>query len=165
MAYRLPQSDGFLPSWLLLVRASLSTLKSRSNRLERLVSLMLELTYGTAVSDRAAFIQCFSTLKITQRLYDGPSSKESKEVTGLSSRAFGTRTLLSACVRFYGVYHLEDKDVYNLVLWSFVIGLMYFGSEWLVFGTIRISNGLIQALTVTSISLIWMLSQDRFYIK
>ena len=83
----------------------------------------------------------------------------------LSARTFGTWTFLSAVVRFYGAYRLSDGDMYKLVLWTFVVAGVHFGSEWLAFGTVRLSTGLLPSLILASGSLEWMVWQWGYYVN
>ncbi|KAL4247209.1 ERG28 family protein [Abortiporus biennis] len=80
-------------------------------------------------------VQNFTTLKFTRRVY----SAKPHEVTPLQARMFGVWTLLSAVVRFYAAYHINEKSVYDITLWS--------------------------PLIVSSVSTIWMYSQYDFYVK
>ncbi|MCJ1230713.1 ergosterol biosynthesis protein [Toensbergia leucococca] len=136
MAGYLPQSAGLLPKWLLLV-SLVSALNS---------------------------VQTYLTLTFTRRVYDGPVSTSSSQVTPLFARTFGTWTFLSAVIRLYGAYRLDDGDMYKLVLWTFALALIHFGSEWLVFRTARLGLGLLPSLMVASGSLTWMVWQWEYYV-
>ena len=81
-------------------------------------------------------LQTYTTLKLTQRVY----SARPQDVTSLSSRTFGTWTLLSAIVRVYAAYNIANRAVYDICAWSYVIAGAHFVSEWLVFGTARYAS-------------------------
>ncbi|CUM67260.1 uncharacterized protein PRCAT00004953001 [Priceomyces carsonii] len=98
-------------------------------------------------------------LKLTQKVYNNTN-----EVTPLSARTFGTWTILSSILRFYGAYYLANQQVYELVLWTFFIAGVHFISEWLWYGTAKIGSGLLGPLIVSSVSITWMVSQRDFYI-
>ena len=146
--------------WLLLVRPYCSFPKCPSPH-ERMLSLWEQVSVTSAFNS----VQTYSTLKLTQRVYDGPVSKLTSQVTPLSARTFGTWTFLSAIIRFYGAYRLDDGDMYKLVLWTFVLAQIHFGTEWLVFGTARLGVGLLPSLMVASGSLVWMVCQWGFYVN
>ena len=78
-------------------------------------------------------VQNYLTLKLTRRVY----AARPQEVTALSSRTFGTWTLLSAIVRGYCAYYVTNPQVYDLTLWSYLIAGGHFISEWVVFGSAR----------------------------
>ncbi|KAF3937944.1 hypothetical protein ABW19_dt0201555 [Dactylella cylindrospora] len=105
--------------------------------------------------------QTYSTLKFTKRVYSGKPF----EVNGLSSRTFGTWTLLAALVRFYAAYNISDPAVYDICIGTFVIAGWHFFSEWLYFGTARIGDGLTGPLIAATTGLTWMLSQREYYLS
>jgi len=84
-------------------------------------------------------VQTFVTLKLTQRLY----RERPQDVTWLSSRTFGTWTILSAVVRAYTAYNITNPQVYDICIWSYAIAGFHFVSEWLVFGTARYVRGMV----------------------
>ncbi|ODQ65842.1 putative ergosterol 28 [Nadsonia fulvescens var. elongata DSM 6958] len=91
--------------------------------------------------------QCYvSGVDINRRIYN----KKPNDVTKLSSRTFGTWTLLSCVIRFYGAYYINDPHVYNITLASYLIAGMHFFSEWLVFRSANLGKGLIGPLIVAS---------------
>jgi hypothetical protein len=92
-------------------------------------------------------------------------SESTSPVTPLSARTFGTWTALSSIIRLYGAYHINDKIVYELCLWTYVLAFAHFTSEWLVFGSARLSRGFIAPMTVATVSLTWMLVQWGHYVK
>lgn len=77
---------------------------------------------------------------------------------------FGTWTFLSCVVRLYAAYRIDVKEVYVLALWSFVIALVHFGSEFLFYGTMKAGKGLVPVLVVAGVSVSWMLMQWDFYV-
>ncbi|MCJ1370704.1 ergosterol biosynthesis protein [Loxospora ochrophaea] len=133
MAYYLPDHEGLLPKWLLLVSI---------------------ISVGNS-------IQAYSTLSYTRRVYSGPKSG----VTSLSSRTFGTWSLVSSIIRFYAAYNVSDSLIYQLTLWTYVIGIAHFTSEWLIFNSASMGKGLASPLIVASASLAWMLTQWGWYVR
>lgn len=59
------------------------------------------------VSSLAVFnsVQTFLTTKLTRRVY----SRAPGSVNPLQARTFGVWTLMSAAVRIYAAYHIENK--------------------------------------------------------
>ncbi|KAF3919353.1 hypothetical protein ABW21_db0203883 [Orbilia brochopaga] len=104
--------------------------------------------------------QCYATLKFTKRVYAGKPF----EVSGLSSRTFGTWTVLAALVRFYAAYNISNPAVYDICVGTFVLAGWHFVSEWLYFGTARLGEGLTGPLIAATTGLTWMLSQRAFYL-
>ncbi|EJD48956.1 Erg28-like protein [Auricularia subglabra TFB-10046 SS5] len=98
---------------------------------------------------------------LTRRIY----SAKPVQVTDLSARTFGIWTLLSAVVRLYCAYHITEQTIYDVTVWSYVIVLMHFGSELLVFRTASLGPGLVSPLIVGSTSLVWMLTQRDYYLS
>jgi hypothetical protein len=130
--------------------------------------------------------QAYISLKGTREVYAGPSTsattpnskslpdgipartiqqQSTSPVTPLSARTFGTWTALSSIIRLYGAYHIHDKVVYELCLWTYALAFAHFTSEWLVFGTARLSRGFIAPMMVASLSMAWMLTQWGAYVK
>lgn len=106
-------------------------------------------------------VQTYQDLSLTKRVYE----KDPNQVSPLSARTFGTWTLITSIVRFYGAYHLNVKEVYQLTQFTFVIAAWHFLSEWLYFGTCKLGKGLSGPLIVSSSSLIWMYLQKDFYLN
>ncbi|CBX90858.1 hypothetical protein IAQ61_002331 [Plenodomus lingam] len=137
----LPQAEGLLPKWLLFV-ALISTANS---------------------------LQAYTTLTFTSRVYNptpiDPPPTTPKHVTALSSRTFGTWTLLTSLVRLYAAYHINEPAMYQLAMWTYGVAWLHFMSEWLVFGTTRWGRPLAGPVLVANGSLIWMLLQWGWYVK
>ncbi|CAE6416101.1 unnamed protein product [Rhizoctonia solani] len=115
------------------------------------------------VSSLAVFntIQNFFTLSLTKRIY----SKQSQNVTPLQSRTFAIWTLTSAILRFYCAYHVNEKVVYDLTMWTYVLAFGHFTSEFLVFRTAGLGPGLLSPMIVATTSFVWMWSQYDFYVS
>ncbi|KAK9450130.1 uncharacterized protein V1518DRAFT_413066 [Limtongia smithiae] len=131
----LPKLPGLLPKWLLFISA---------------VSV-----FNSAQS-------YFGGLHLTRRVYDGPAATAG--VTGLSARTFGTWTFITSVVRFYGAYHLNDPAVFSLTYATFIVALVHFSSEWLIYKTTKFGKGLLGPLIVSTTSLVWLTLQKEFYL-
>lgn len=85
-------------------------------------------------------------------------------VSSLQSRTFGTWTTLSSVVRLYAAYNIHNKVAYELCMATWLIALAHFASEWLVFGTAKMSRGLASPLLVAGVSGAWMILCREEYV-
>jgi hypothetical protein len=79
-----------------------------------------------------------------------------------AARNFGTWTLLGCILRLYTAYDIQNQGLYDVTLWSFVVGFLYFGLEWVVFG-ISVP-GRRRGLVITGGTIMWMLMQRGHYV-
>lgn len=105
-------------------------------------------------------VQNFVTLKLTKRIYN-----KTPLVTPLQARTFAVWTLVSAVVRFYAAYHINNKPVYDMALFTYLIAFGHFSSELLIFRTAGLNPGTISPCIVSTTSLIWMFQQYDFYVR
>ncbi|GME72303.1 unnamed protein product [Ambrosiozyma monospora] len=103
--------------------------------------------------------QTYVDLNLTKKVYGG----QPEQVTPLSARTFGTWTLISALIRLYTSYCINERNVYNICILSYCIALWHFGSEWLYYKTVKFDKGLAGPLIVSTLSITWMLTQRDFY--
>ncbi|KAI4180840.1 MAG: hypothetical protein L6R41_006982 [Letrouitia leprolyta] len=132
MTSYLPQNEGFLQYWLLLLSV---------------------VSIGNSV-------QSYLTTSYTRRVYSAPETT----VTPLHARTFGTYTALASIIRLYAAYNVTDASMYQLAIWTYVVALGHFYSEWLVFRTARFGEGLVGPLLISMTSLIWMVVQWGNYV-
>ncbi|VDB88432.1 unnamed protein product [Peniophora sp. CBMAI 1063] len=107
--------------------------------------------------------QNFLTLNFTRRIYNGTPPNE--PVTRLQARTFGVWTLASGLVRLYAAYHIHNKQVYDLALFTYLLAFCHFGSEIFVYRTARFFGPVITTVIVSTTSLVWMISQYDYYVK
>lgn len=100
-----------------------------------------------------------SGLKLTRKVY----ANKPNETTSLSARTFGTWTFVSCIIRLYGAFYLTEPHIYELTMISYLIALVHFGSELLIFRTCKFNSGFMGPLIVSTTSLVWMHSQREFY--
>ena len=67
-------------------------------------------------------------------------------------------------VRVYAAYNIATPAVYDICLWSYVVAFAHFFSEWLVFKTARLNEGLLGPVLVSTMSILWMASQREAYL-
>ncbi|ONH66186.1 Ergosterol biosynthetic protein 28 [Cyberlindnera fabianii] len=100
-------------------------------------------------------------IELTQRVYEA----KPQQVTPLSARTFGTWTLISAIIRFYGAYHLRVPQVYQITFASYCIALFHFGTEWLIYKTVKPGKGFAGPAIVATTTVIWMWTQWNYYVS
>jgi len=142
----LPQSEGYLPFYILFVGV-------------------------TAIGNA---IQCYFTMSYTQRVYPGTSSSSqlkdkpnavTSPATPLSSRTFGTWTAAVGIVRLFAAYHINEPAWYQLQALTNLVGLIHFSLEAFVYKTSRPSGPWLAPVSVALIGLAWSFAQYDFYVK
>ncbi|KAI4277236.1 MAG: hypothetical protein LQ337_001950 [Flavoplaca oasis] len=133
MTSYLPQNEGYLQYWLLLLSV---------------------VSIGNSV-------QSYLTTSYTRRVYSAPETT----VTPLHARTFGTYTALASIIRLYAAYNITDPMLYQLAIWTYIVALGHFYSEWLVFGTARWGKGLAGPVIISVSSLAWMVVQWGVYVR
>ncbi|KAF5377364.1 hypothetical protein D9757_008014 [Collybiopsis confluens] len=106
-------------------------------------------------------IQNYATLTLTKRLY----ACAPHLVNPLQARAFGTWTLTSAVIRGYAAYHIHNKAVYDIAIFSYLIAFGHFTSELLIFKTAKLNGPVLSPFIVSSLSMLWMITQYDFYVS
>ncbi|KAI1358436.1 hypothetical protein F5Y08DRAFT_345702 [Xylaria arbuscula] len=87
------------------------------------------------------------------------------QVTPLAARLFGTYTFLAAVVRIYASYNLHIAPVYDMAIWTYVIALFHFVSEWAVYRSAYLGPPILFPFFFATIGITWMVSQYGFYVK
>ncbi|KAK9246702.1 hypothetical protein V1506DRAFT_456576 [Lipomyces tetrasporus] len=103
----------------------------------------------------------FGGLTLTRRVYEANPA----QVTGLSARTFGTWTFLTSLIRLYGAYHINDPAVYDITYATYIVALMHFSSEWIIYKTAKLGKGLAGPLIVSTTTLVWMGLQKSYYLS
>jgi hypothetical protein len=106
----------------------------------------------------------------TNKLASAPSTstkggRTTDQVTPLAARLFGTYTFISAIVRIYASYNLHLAPVYNIALWTYIVALFHFGTEWAVYRTAYIGPPILFPFFFASVGIFWMASQYNFYVQ
>ena len=86
------------------------------------------------------------------------------QVTPLSSRKWGTWTVLTGILRFYVAYNINQKAMFELGMWTYAVAWLHYMSEWWVFGTCRWGKPLAGPVIISTSSLVWMWLQRDFYL-
>ncbi|CAM0141524.1 ergosterol biosynthesis protein [Umbelopsis sp. WA50703] len=106
-------------------------------------------------------VQNFFTDKLTKQVY----ANKPNEVTPLSGRLFATWTWSVSMIRIYAAFHLNNKIMYDLGIWSYVIALTHFVGELVVFGGCKVNVPFMSPMIVAVTSLTWMISHYDQYVK
>lgn len=105
-------------------------------------------------------VQCYvSGIKLTQKVY----SKAPSKINSLSCRLFGTWTFVACIIRLYGSLFYYEEHIYQLTFISYVVALLHFGSELVLFRSCALDKGFMGPLIVSTTSLAWMYLQKEFY--
>ncbi|MCJ1289621.1 ergosterol biosynthesis protein [Xylographa carneopallida] len=134
MSSYLPPHEGLLPYWLLL--ASIAAISNSVNS--------------------------YRSLRWPRQTYASPLA--ASQVTPFAARVYGTWTFLSAVVRVFAAYRIDDPGFYALTLATFALALTHFTAEWLAFGTMQADKGCATVMLVSGSSVVWMLLQRGFYL-
>ncbi|KAI1334486.1 transmembrane domain-containing protein [Xylariaceae sp. FL0016] len=104
-------------------------------------------------------------LPATSASAGGKEGRSQDQVTPLAARLFGTYTLISAIVRIYASYSLHLAPVYNITLWTYIVALAHFGSEYAYYRTAYLSPPILFPFFFASVGITWMLTQYSFYVE
>ncbi|KIN08158.1 hypothetical protein OIDMADRAFT_152279 [Oidiodendron maius Zn] len=150
----LPQHEGLLPKWLLFV-STVSVLNS--------VQAYLTLTYTARVYSEDP------SLNGSNKKSDEPPHRASghptSTATPLSSRLFGTWTVIQSIVRMYAAYYISNPQIYQLAFLTYAVAFAHFVSEWFVFGTVKWGAPLAGPVIISTSSLVWMWLQWGYYVQ
>jgi len=132
----LPQSNGYLPYWLMINSV---------------------LCFGNS-------LQCFTKLEGVRKVYDGSNTNTpTPQVTGLSARTFGAYTLVTGILRLVTAYNISNSPLYGVTLAAYAVVVGHWGSEWLKYKTVAGGLALYGSIIMDGGGLLWMLSQWKGY--
>ncbi|XP_014066440.2 ergosterol biosynthetic protein 28 homolog [Salmo salar] len=100
-------------------------------------------------------VQSFSDHSfLSEKLYTGTPEFG---VFCLQARTFGIWTLLSSVIRCTCAIDIQNKTLYHITLWIFVLALVHFLSEAFIYKTAPLTIGIMAPLIVASFSIVGML--------
>ena len=108
-------------------------------------------------------IATYRSTRSTLLTYPGPVA--ATQINELTAHIYGTWTCLSGTVRLYAAYKLNNPEVYSIALCTFVIAFGHFVLEWIYFKRVKAEKGLVSALLVSSGSIVWMITQRKYYLS
>ncbi|KAG2457413.1 ERG28 protein, partial [Polypterus senegalus] len=81
---------------------------------------------------------------LSEKLYTGTP----EFVNGLQARTFGIWTLLTSIIRCACAVDIQNKTLYHITLWTFVLALGHFMSEAFIYKTAPLTIGVMAPLIV-----------------
>lgn len=82
----------------------------------------------------------------------------------MAARLFGTYTFCVGLIRLYAAYGIENRLLYQLGIWTYVVAAGHFTSEMLVYKTIRFSGPQIFPFLTAYAGMAWMFTQYNNYV-
>ncbi|KAI1208490.1 Erg28-like protein [Annulohypoxylon truncatum] len=165
----LPQSEGYLPYYL-VVTSILAVGNSLQNYLTLHFSRRLyngQFVPNPSLPPKSAkFNPEDSTQKFlpANAVSNPKGARTQDQVTPLAARLFGTYTIISAIVRIYAAYYLHLAPVYQMTIWTYVVALFHFGSEFAVYRTAYLGP-IATTFFFATVGITWMASQYSFYVQ
>ncbi|KAI9043951.1 Erg28 family protein [Aspergillus affinis] len=83
--------------------------------------------------------------------------------TRLLAHVYGIKNVYSCLIRLYAAYQITNGALYDLALVTFLGVLVLFGSELLVWRTVRIQEGVFPFITA-GVGVVWMVSGRGDYL-
>lgn len=168
-AYLPPFDAGYLPCYMFTL-----SLIAVGNSLQNYLTLHFSRRFyngrfvpNAALPPRSA---SYNPDDAPNKLVPAPAEAKDKEgrtvdqVTPLAARLFGTYTLISAIVRLYASYHLDLEPVYMMAMWTYLVALGHFTSEFFVYRTFYMGGPQAMPFLFATIGTVWMVMQKSFYV-
>ncbi|ETS88074.1 hypothetical protein PFICI_01902 [Pestalotiopsis fici W106-1] len=133
----LPQHDGLLPYFLIYAGAS----------------AIIHSAVCYAQSPRTSL-----------RAFSGPASPVKTPEQGLLARVYGVKNIYTGMIRLSAAYALTNAALYDLAAATFAGVLFLYGTELLVYRTVRMKEGSFAFVTAGT-GLVWMLLQRDWYLS
>jgi hypothetical protein len=102
--------------------------------------------------------------RTSMRAFSGPASPPKTPDTGLLARVYGVKNIYTGMIRVSAAYALTNAALYDLAAATFAGVLFLYGTELLVYKTVRMKEGSFAFVTAGT-GLFWMLSQRDWYLS
>ncbi|KAI8956852.1 transmembrane domain-containing protein [Daldinia sp. FL1419] len=165
----LPPAKGYLPYYMML-----TSILAVGNAVQNYITLHFsrrlyngQFVPNPSLSPKSA---SFDPEDSTRKLVPASTTSNPKagrpqdQVTPLAGRLFGTYTIVSAIVRLYASYNLHLAPVYQITLWTYVVALVHFGSEFAIYKTAHMGP-IATTFFFATVGIVWMVSQYNFYVE
>ncbi|KAK6957227.1 hypothetical protein Daesc_000009 [Daldinia eschscholtzii] len=165
----LPSAKGYLPYYMML-----TSILAVGNAVQNYITLHFSrrLYNGQFVPNPSLppKSDTFDPEDSTRKLVPASATSNPKagraqdQVTPLAARLFGTYTIVSAIVRLYASYNLHLAPVYQITIWTYVVALVHFGSEFAIYKTAHMGP-IASTFFFATVGIVWMISQYNFYVE
>jgi hypothetical protein len=150
MSTYLPQHDGLLPYFLLLVcEMRISTL------------LSIDHHYQTSFLATAHSLVCYiSPPSVALKQFSGTHHPPH---TRLLAHVYGVKNIYTSLIRTYAAYQINNPALYNLATFTYAAVLFLFTTELVVWRTVRLREAVFPFVNA-GVGLAWMLSSRERYL-
>lgn len=98
--------------------------------------------------------------KTSLTAFSGPKRPEP---TTLLAHVYGTKNIYTALIRLYAAYHMDNPQLYDLAIFTFVGVMFLYTTELVVWKTVRVREYLFPLITA-GVGLGWMVTSKGFYV-
>ncbi|KAK5039614.1 hypothetical protein LTS07_000108 [Exophiala sideris] len=145
----LPQSSGYLPYYLLLVkqRASVSRVPNADH-------------WQMSVLALAHSVVCYTSPLSSMRQFSGPRAPTPSAVL---AHVYAMHNFYTGVIRLLAAYNIGNRELYLLACLSFAGNLFLNGSELLIWKTSRMYEARFPLVNAT-VGFLWMATQMKHYL-
>lgn len=83
--------------------------------------------------------------------------------TALLAHVYGIKNFYTSLIRSYAAYHIDNTQLYDLAIFTFVGVLFLYATETWVWNTVRLREAVFPFVTA-GLGLAWMVTQRSFYV-
>jgi hypothetical protein len=80
------------------------------------------------------------------------------------AHVYAAHNMYTGLIRFYAAYDISNPALYSLALWTYVGVLLLYGSELVVWRTVRLREAVIPLVTA-GVGITWMVAQKDWYLR
>ena len=105
---------------------------------------------------------CYLSPESAQVQFSGPLA--SRQRSPLVAHVYGVKNAYTALIRFYAAYNLHrSRELYVLAMWTYVGVAFLFGTEMIIYRTVRLRECMVPAVTCV-LGIPWMWTQWSWYV-